>query len=427
MQSADILRESVINMDTVKEKTQKSSKTGGAFLPIFLCWFAYTAAYLGRYSYSSNITAIEDAFGVTHSQSGLVTTCFFFAYGIGQVLNGILCKHYNKRVIISFVLLASSAINITIFFGVPFEYLKYLWLLNGVAQSVLWSSLIFVLSESLESQNLTKAVLAMSTTVTVGTFTVYGFSSLMSLVGNYTYTFLFAATVMIIASLCWALAYKKAFKGIKNKENANKSIQSYQKADFSLIIMIVMLCLLAVANNLVKDGLTTWVPSILKEQFGLPEALSILLTLILPIVGIFGAVANAALKKRISSFLTVGGIWYFISAVCLAFVILFLKLNVWYLVLFFFGVVALSMYGTNNLITGMAPLYMRDRINSGLLAGIINGCCYLGSTVSSYGLGSIADKFGWLGVFILLLCVAVFAVIISLLGFLNKSANSRND
>ena len=267
----------------------------------------------------------------------------------------------------------------------------------------------------------------MSTTVTVGTFTIYGFSSLMSLVGNYTYTFLFATVVMTVAALCWAVLYKKAFTSTEKTKNVNKSIQNYKKADLSLIVMIVMLCLLAVANNLVKDGLTTWVPSILKEQFGLPEALSILLTLILPIVGIFGAVANAALKKRISSFLTAGGIWYFISALCLAFVIFFLKLNVWYLVLFFFGIVALSMYGTNNLITGMAPLYMRDRINSGLLAGIINGCCYLGSTVSSYGLGSIADKFGWLGVFILLLCVAVFAVIISLLGLLNKSANSRND
>ena len=286
-------------METVEEKVQTKGKMGkGAFLPIFLCWFAYTAAYFGRYSYSSNITAIEDAFGVTHSQSGLVTTCFFFAYGIGQVLNGILCKHYNKRVIISFVLLVSSAINITIFLGVPFEYLKYLWLLNGVAQSVLWSSLIFVLSENLESKNLTKAVLAMSTTVTVGTFTIYGFSSLMSLVGNYTYTFLFATVVMIVAALCWTVLYKKAFTSTEKAKNVNKSIQNYKKADLSLIVMIVMLCLLAVANNLVKDGLTTWVPSILKEQFGLPEALSILLTLILPIVGIFGAVANAALKKR---------------------------------------------------------------------------------------------------------------------------------
>ena len=44
---------------------------------------------LSLLSYSSNITAIEDAFGVTHSQSGLVTTCFFIAYGIGQIVNGI--------------------------------------------------------------------------------------------------------------------------------------------------------------------------------------------------------------------------------------------------------------------------------------------------------------------------------------------------
>ena len=52
---------------------------------------------------------------------------------------------------------------------------------------------------------------------------------------------------------------------------------------------------------------------------------------------------------------------------------------------------------------------------------------YVGSRVSSYGLGSIADSFGRLGVFILLLCVAVFAVIILLLVLMNKSANSKNN
>ena len=38
----------------------------------------------------------------------------------------------------------------------------------------------------------------------------------------------------------------------------------------------------------------------------------------------------------------------------------------------------------------------------GKVAGIMNGFCYLGSTISAYGLGSFADAFGWESVFTLL-------------------------
>ena len=76
------------------------------------------------------------------------------------------------------------------------------------------------------------------------------------------------------------------------------------------------------------------------------------------------------------------------------------------------ALVSCLMAAVNNIITSMAPLYMRAKINSGMLAGILNGCCYLGSTLSSYGLGVIADNFGWTAVFETLIgfCVLTFIV-----------------
>ena len=61
--------------------------------------------------------------------------------------------------------------------------------------------------------------------------------------------------------------------------------------------------------------------------------------------------------------------------------------------------------------TSMAPLYWKDKINSGLLAGVLNGFCYLGSTLSSYGLGVIADFSGWNAVFWLLFILCIIAVV----------------
>ena len=70
---------------------------------------------------------------------------------------------------------------------------------------------------------------------------------------------------------------------------------------------------------------------------------------------------------------------------------------------------------------------MKRELNSGFVAGILNGFCYLGSTISSYGLGAVADNSGWHSVFVILfaVCVAVFAVsglYIAVTSFIKRAA-----
>ncbi len=380
-------------------------------LTIFLCWMAYTAAYPGRYSYNSNITPIMDAFGVTHGEAGLVTTCFFFAYGVGQVVNGLLCRRYPRRWIIPFSLACSAVLNIAVFLGAPFWTLKYLWLLNGGLQSILWPTLISVLSQSLPALYLKSSVLVMSTTVPIGTLLAYGLSSLLAVRGGFPFSFLTGALLMAGAAAAWLFLYRDA----PASENA-QPVQTSRTPGKGLLnravaVTVLVLCLFAVANNLVKDGLTTWVPSILKERFGLPDSLSILLTLVLPVLGIFGAACNGLLKRRLPSFIKLSGLWFLLAAVSTAGVILLLDTSLWWAVLAVFGIISLSMHAVNNAITSMAPLYMREQLDSGLLAGVLNGCCYVGSTISSYGLGWVADHFGWNGVFLLLLAVTGIPVV----------------
>ena len=79
-----------------------------------------------------------------------------------------------------------------------------------------------------------------------------------------------------------------------------------------------------------------------------------------------------------------------------------------------FGIVTLFMHSINNVITAIAPLKLRDKIDSGKLAGVLNGFCYLGSTLSSYGLGVVADAKGWNSVFVLIFSICVASVVIGL-------------
>lgn len=145
---------------------------------IILCFLVYTCSYIGRLSYNSNINQIGNEFNLTYSQTGLVTTFFFFAYGIGQVVNGILCKKYNIKYVIFISLLSSSILNLLLVNISNVNIFKYIWMLNGFSMSVLWPSLIRLLSETISKERIGKAIVLMGSTVAIGTFLIYGISSL---------------------------------------------------------------------------------------------------------------------------------------------------------------------------------------------------------------------------------------------------------
>lgn len=368
--------------------------------------------------YSANIIQIEKTFGVSHATAGIVSTCFFFAYGAGQIINGIFCKKYNVKYVIFFSLLVSGVCNLLMGVLQTFIYQKYIWFINGATLSVLWPSLIRYLSERLKKEEMSSAVVAMGTTVAVGTATVYGLSALFAEFLFYRMIFFVAAVVLPIMAVSWFII---SAKYLPEKENQQQQLQVNENnkrgADKTLIVSIAVLAIFAIITNLTKDGLTTWVPSILKEIYSLPDSISILLTLLLPVLAIFGTAVAAKLRKKIPDFIGICITLFSVNALLIGTVIMFLSVSA-IITLVSFALVSCFMAGINNVITSMAPLYWKDKINSGMLAGILNGFCYVGSTISSYGLGLVADSYGWNVVFWLLCILCLVCVVIGVVQLL---------
>ena len=234
-----------------------------------------------------NINLIIDSFSATKSQTGLISTMFFISYGAGQIINGLLCKFYPKKYVLSIAMVVSAGLNLAIFFGASFESMKWLWLVNGFSQSFLWSSLVLVMSECLDKKALKKAIFVMSTTATVGTLLTYGFSALFSMTRNYKYSFALGGFLMIIITIIWFFTYDSLYEKrqveteVVEKESCkiNRAEKSAKESvQFIVIISMIFLGIFAVANNLVKDGLQTWVPTVLKEEFGFSDGISLSLT-----------------------------------------------------------------------------------------------------------------------------------------------------
>lgn len=389
---------------------------------IFLCWLMYLISYFGKVNYSATINQVMEFYHVDKPQAGMVPTFFFFAYGIGQVVNGLLSRHYNIKWTVFGALTASAAINLTIAVSANFAIVKWLWMVNGFVLSLLWPLVVRLLAESLPQKDLTRSSIIMSTPVAIGTLGIYAFSALFVAVGSFKLSFYTAAAADFTIAMIWLMVYGTSVRAAKQERGQDQQpVQTEQQAqqqktpgmDLRMVrAMTWFLCLFAVGGNLIKDGLTTWVPTVLKEEYALADSISILLTLLLPITAIFGAAFAGYLHKKVPDYVTHCFVSFMAMAVFMGVILGGLRWRQAVVLLLAMIVVAYLASSVNNLITSMYPIIMSTHLNAGRTAGILNGCCYLGSTISAYGLGVVAEHYGWDGVFRLLLGVCLLGGVI---------------
>lgn len=390
---------------------------------IFLCWAAYTAAYVARLNYNASMVEILSQMDITKEAAGTVSSFFFIAYGAGQLINGLLSRKYNTKYSVTIALAVSCIINLAMTFCQGIDSMKYLWFLNGAFQSILWSSLIKTLSDNLADSKLSKAVMVMSTTVASGTFSAYGLAALFSYLGLDWTTIFYVASVLVGAvAVLWFIGMSTVKKEKAEKEVAERKVKSNLSFTPIFIISIAVILISAISNGFIKDGITTWVPSILKEEFGVPSSLSIIVTLLLPVLSIFGTSLVNALHKKQKDENALNGIFYFVTIIFTVLIILTLNLKSVPLTLMLFGGIACLMSAVNNVITSVVPLYSRDKIDSGFSAGLLNTFCYIGSTLATSMLGKIADTKGWNDVFV---CILIFTAVSFVVCFVSAVLNKK--
>lgn len=384
---------------------------------IFICWLAYTAAYVGRLNFNASIVAIISDLGVTKAEAGLVSSFFFFAYGAGQLVNGILSKRYNAKVMIFISLICSAVFNLLMPVTGSISAMKFIWMGNGIVQSVLWSTLIKTLSDYVSDKKLPKAILAMSTTVAIGTLIAYGISSLSVNFGTWQVVFYIASIVLVISAFVWIILFSKAPEKLEQAETVKGEKIKTPKI---VLLALFITAFAGIANGFIKDGINTWVPSVLYEEFGVSQSFSILLTLFLPMVSTMGAAIAKKIHEKIPSHAGMNFIFYTFSALLCGGILLSLKIHSIVAVMLCFVCVACGMAMINNVITSMFALDYRRMLNAGFAAGLLNTFCYVGSTVTSYSLGAVAQARGWNAVFLIMLGVCGCAAAICLVGIISE-------
>lgn len=396
---------------------------------IIICWIAYVFAQIGRYSYGSNVTLIIDKFGVEHAEASLPATLFFFAYGIGQILVGIFCHKFNRKMLIVTALMLSGVINLVVFFGAPFLIIKYLWLLNGFVQANLWPVMLLVLRENLSDKRISTACVVMATASTGGKFSAIGMCAIFAInTERFMYCFLTAGISLFIIAATFLFTTGK----IKKSETVMRETEKAQsittrKVDGKTIILLLLLGVFSLACYAISGGLQQWVPSIIKENYGKSDALSIFMSLLLPLFTLPVAVISPYLLKKLKNYVLISLLCFVLGTILITGVLLFLDTH-WLLVMVLFTLEALTMGIISNVTTTQVPLTFKGKVDAGFLAGYLNGACYVGMAASTYVLGVVADGIGWTGAIVTLICIAaISAVLAALYLVLNGKRKKEKD
>ena len=389
----------------------------------FLCWIAYVCTYLGRLNYSACLVEIVNTEGWTKSQAGLIATGFFTTYGLGQLVNGYIGDRLSPKIMVACGLGCSGLVNFFFPFLDSAAAVTVLWCINGFVQSMIWAPLVRQLSEWLPAEKRLRACVNMNSTVPVGTLAVYGMSAGLVFLGNWKLVFFVSGSVLIVMSLIW-------FRSISAMETrlepsteeaapviSEKSEAAVEHASLWKLVMLSAMPLILIGlcmQGMLKDGVTTWIPTFLEENFGLTAAASILCTTVVPIVNLGGVYfASWVNRKFFKNEILCASAFFCVAFAALVLLVLE-PIHAALFSLLLLAVTTTFMMGVNTLLASMMPsYYVRFGVCS-TVTGLLNSSAYLGSALSSYGNGAIVEHFGWNSI-LYCWCIAAAIGIVTLL------------
>ncbi len=400
-----------------------------ATMLIAICCFTYSMAYVGRLCYGANLTAVIADLGITKSEGGSISSFFFFSYAAGQLLNTILAKYYNPKYVVFLALSLSSLCNLMMGLLDIIPLMQLVWLINGLVQSTLWCSILNLQAKYLSKNDISRAIIWNCMTIAIGTFVSYGLSALFSALSiHWRVVFWSASGLIFSAALIWffSVRYMENASFLVDDEDVSFSPSEKVSAPrlFTKYVVFVFsfACMTAMLCAFIRDGIVTWLPTILKEDFGVSGSLSIILTMILPEISLFGAITVRILLKKMKGHLLLEGCFFVIVAGMLGAVILFYPLHHTVITIVCFALMYLCITCIINLTTSVIPFAVRQYHGAvGSISAFLDACCYVGSICSTYLLGLIAENHGWMWVLYVTAGVSVAGILAAWIGaFLAK-------
>jgi len=366
---------------------------------VFLCCFVYFASYVTRINFATVIAEIVSAEGFLKSDLSIVVLVNSLSYGIGQILTGKMGDRFNPVNIIFAGLLTTIVCNSFIPVCQGIGLMTVVWMVNGFAQAMMWPPMVRILSTYLNDEEYSKATSDVSVSASLGRIAVYLFAPFIINVFEWRGVFLVSAAVGIITAVMWKICMPKIEKSLVPIVQAEKKEQKtetrYSIAKVFIGFGLVFVCLAIGFQGYIRDGIDTWLPSIISEVFKTEASSAILLSVVLPLISVFGLKVFAFMQRKWFKNELHFAAGLFLCCMALSIVWIFTYNKNVILAVMIPALISAIIHGVNFMLTCLVPRRFMFTGRISQISGMLNFSTYIGSAVASYGTAKLAETLGW--------------------------------
>ena len=350
------------------------------------------------------------------SELSVVLVGLTVSYGVGQVISGMLGDKIKPTDLLFFGVCAAALCNVAMFFCSSVPAMTVVWCINGLAHAMLWPPMVRLLASNFNESEYVYAVIRVSWGSSIATILLYLLCPMLLYVISWRYIILLCALVGVFTAVLWKLSYPKIFDNAENKVVADAKKEEggeVIKMPLAIILPTVLIMIGIIAQGVLRDGVTNWMPSYMMETFGMTEENSIL-TAVVPaifsIVGfqVFGKLQQKFIKNEVLCAASIFGL-----AAASAFIMYFASGGAAVSTILMSVIISCSQ-GVNLMFIGVVPKRFLKYGKVSTMSGILNACTYVGAAASTYGFAVLAETKGWDFTVGMWVAVAVFGIVISL-------------
>lgn len=376
---------------------------------VFLFTLTYMISYITRINYGAVISEMVDATGLTKSMLSLAVTASFVTYGAGQIISGICGDKISPKRLVFIGLLVTCLMNLLIPFCHNHYQMAAVWSVNGAAQAFMWPPIIKLISELFSSEAYSSASVKVSWGSSFGTIVVYLISPVLITLFGWKSVFIFSASIGLIMAFVW----NKYCIDVKIDTKPAQQTKAGRLSFFSPLIICIMI--VNILQGMLRDGVTTWMPSYITETYNLNSSISILTGVILPIFGILSfQIASKLYEKKLTNPLKCAGVFWGTGTIFALVLWLFTGSNAPVSVLCSAALTG-CMHGVNLMLICMVPAFFKKSGNVSTASGVLNSCTYAGSAISTYGIAVLSENTSWSFTLFLWTVIAALGTVICLL------------
>lgn len=377
----------------------------------------YFASYFTRINFNVMMVKICADLGVEKSALAIVVTALTIAYGVGQVLNGLLGDKIKPQWMLTAGLALAIASNVAMFFAQPILPMAVIWCINGFAHSMLWPPIVRLLSIYLTDDEYSYAVVRVSWGSSFATIALYLICPVLLNLLSWREIILACAGVAFVILIIWQTLQSRLFTqpmAIDGRKQGSGAVTT-QKIPKYVFFALPMIMLGIILQGALRDGVTDWMPSVMNESLGISQEDAILSAVIPAVFSVVSYMAFDFIHRKFLRNEVVCAAAIFTGASVSSLILILSSL--WWsspvLSILLMAIIIACMHGINLMLISVVPKRFVKTGKVATVSGILNACTYIGASIAIPLFAILQETYNsWTAAFIAWLAISALGAIV---------------